>query len=430
MKLREATVLQRKITSAFPLDHVFAIGIDKLKLALLVKHMDDALVAFIEQQLSDLEKNGAKKKSVKGRAFRNCLSVRVGDGYLRIEWSPNRAKYPYWLTVEFNPNHYLRAGAGAVRELASFFRLLFGVDSARILSQALVLRMDINIDFNINVLEGTLVSVAEKRGGANVMRNFDGKGTLATLYVGVLGSDCRLAVYDKAAETLRRELKSTASVTLAALASPKGWQLVVRKLQAKEKEKTIPEHWRMEILCQRKGGYLLSQVTELASAFDGVQLFHLPPDCKPFNESLGRTFIGLARHVGIPVALQALDEHDRRSMQRAISKLEQVQWFNPEILRDFIKAAIEQLAPMFRAPERPRLPGAGQLVTMRPLPVKLPPSMPVREPARTALTRAVKVGSTTAARPAQKPAPAEKRPALKRIAPDPQEWKVRRDRVA
>jgi len=428
MKLHEAPVPRRKITSAFPLDHVFAIGIDKLKLALLVKHMDDALVAFIEQQLSDLEKTGAKKKSVKGRAFRNCLSVRVGDGYLRIEWSPNRVKYPYWLTIEFNPNHYLRAGADAVRELASFFRFLFGIDSARILSQALALRMDINIDFNINVLEGTLVSVAEKRGGANVMRNFDGKGTLATLYVGVLGSDCRLTVYDKAAETLRRELKSAASVILAALASPKGWQLEVKKLEGKEK--AVPNHWRMEVRCQRKGGCPLSQVTELASAFDGVQLFHLPPDCKPFNESLGRTFMGLARHVGIPVALQALDEHDRRAMQRAISKLEQVQWFNAEILRDFIEAAIEQLAPMFRAPERPRLPGAGQLVTMRPLPVKLLTSVPVREPAPTSSTHAAKVGIKPAARPVQKSAQPAKRPAVKHHAPDPQEWKVRRDRIA
>ncbi|ABE30569.1 hypothetical protein DR64_103 [Paraburkholderia xenovorans LB400] len=394
MKLHEAPAPRRKTGSAFPLEHVLAIGVDKFKLALLVKHTDDALVDFIEQQLADLEKGGAKRKSVKGRAFRNCLSVRVGNDHLRIEWSPNRTVYPYWLTVEFNPNPYLRAGAEAVRELASFFRLLFGVNTARIMSQALVLRMDVNIDFDINVLEGTLVSMKEKRGGANVMRDFDGKGTLATLYVGVLGSDCRLTVYDKAAETLRRELKSTAWVTLAALASPKDWQLVVRKLQAKEKEKTIPEHWRMEVRCQRKGGYLLSEVAGLASSFDGVRLFHLQPDRAPFNTSLGRTFMGLACHVGIEVALQALDNNDRRSMQRAISRLDQIEWFNAEILRDYIKAAIERLAPMFCAPGRPRLPGASQQqVPTRSLPVKQPPSVPARQQAiTTVLPRALKVG--------------------------------------
>ncbi len=426
MKLREAPAPRPKTCNKFPLDHVFATGIDKLKLALLVKHMDDVRIEFIEQQLADLEKGGAKRKSVKGRAFRNCLSARVGNDNLRIEWSPNRVVYPYWLTIEFNPNPYLRAGADAVRELASFFRFLFGVDTVHIMSQALVLRMDINVDFDINVLEGTLVSMKGKSGGANVIRDFDGKGTLATLYLGILGSDCRLAVYDKAAETLRRELKSTASVTLAALASPKGWQLVVKKL--KGKEKTIPNHWRMEIRCQRKGGYLLSQVTELASAFEGVQLFHLPPDSEPFNESLGRTFMGLARHVGIQVAMKALDEHDRRSMQRAISKLDQVEWFNAEILRDYIGTAIEQLAPIFRAPERPRLPGQGQPVKMRPLALQMP-SVPALKPAKAVPMRGSNVVSKPATRSAQNPVPPEKRPARKLVVPDLQEWKQRRDRI-
>lgn len=427
MKLREAPVPRQKIGSEFPLEHVFAIGVDKLKLALLVKHMDDELIEFIEQQLTDLEKDGAKRKSVKGRAFRNCLIARVSDWHLRIEWSPNRTVYPYWLTIEFNPNPYLRAGAEAVRELASFFRLLFGVDSARIMSQALVLRMDINIDFNINVLEGTLVSVKGKSGGANVMRDFDGKGTLATLYIGVLGSDCRVTVYDKAAETLRRELKSKASVILAALASPKGWQLEVKKLEGKEK--AVPDHWRMEVRCQRKGGYLLSQVTELASAFEGVRLLHLPPNRKPFNESLGRTFMGLARHVGIEVALKALDEKDRRNMHREISKLDPVEWFSAEILRAYIKAAIEQLAPMFRAPERPRLPGQGQLATTRPLPVKPPQSAPVRKAATAVPTHTSKVQPKPAARPVQKHAPVATRPAAKRHATGSSGWTLRRDRV-
>ncbi|CAI8880180.1 hypothetical protein [Burkholderia ambifaria] len=420
MKQSEAPAPRRKISSAFPLDHVLSIGVDKLKLALMVKHLGDAQMSFIDQQLRDLEGIQAKRKSVKGRAFRNSLVVNVAGGVLRIEWSPNRAVYPYWLTVEFNPNTYLRAGAGAVHELASFFRLLFGVDATRIMSRALVLRMDINIDFDINVLEGTLVSMKEKRGGANVMRDFDGKGTLATLYVGVLGSDCRLTIYDKAAETLRRELRTTASVTLAALASPNGWQLAIRKLKAKEK--AIDNHWRMEVRCQRKGGYLLSDVTELASSFDGVRLFHLPPDRAPFNDSLGRTFIGLARHVGIEVALQALDTNDRRRIQRAVSKLDQVEWFNAEILRDHIKEAIARLNPMVR-------PGAGQLVTMRPLPIKRP-SSPARQQAATAVpSRAANMAMKSADQPVRKRVVPVKCGPVKRGAADSWERKPSRGRI-
>lgn len=428
MKQRDPPAPQPKARSSFPLDHIQDVGIDKLKLALLGKHMDDALIEFIEERLSDLEKEGAKRQSVKGRAFRNCLSARVGNSDLRIEWSPNRVVYPYWLTIEFNPNRYLRAGAEAARELASFFRLVFGIDTARIMERALVLRMDINIDYDINVLEGTLVSIKGKSGGANVMRNFDGRGTLSTLYVGVLGSDCRLSVYDKAAETLRRELKSTASVTLAALASPKGWQLAVKKL--KGKEKAIPNHWRMEVRCQRKGGYLLSQVTELASSFDGVRLLHLPPDCAPFNQSLGRTFMGLACHVGIPTALKALDENDRRRMQREISKLDQVDWFNPEILRDHVKMAIEQLAPVFLAPDRSCVPGQGRRVTMRPLPAKLSLTVPDRGTAAgKASTQAVRVVTKTAARPVMKSDPPANRLVAKQRPPGPSECKPRVNRI-
>jgi len=417
MKLHEAPVSPRRISSAFPLDHVVSIGVDKSKLALLGKHLDASQIEFIEQQLSDLDKGEAKKQSVKGRAFRNCLSVRVGNGYLRVEWSPNRTEHPYWLTVEFNPNPYLRAGAEASHELASFFRLVFGVDTARIMSQALVLRMDINIDFDINVLEGTLVSMKEKRGGANVMRDFDGKGTLATLYVGVLGSDCRLTVYDKAAETLRRELRPTASVTLAALASPNGWQLAVRKL--KSKESIVPNHWRMEVRCQRKGGYLLSDVTGLASSFDGVRLFYLPPDRAPFNESLGRTFMGLARYVGIDVALQALDGNDRRRMQRAVSKLDQVEWFNAEILRDYIKAAIERLGPMLCAPGQPYLPSVGQRGMTRPLPMKPPPMSGHKADVKVVSARTSEFGMKPVAQSAQTRVRPAKRAPIKGVAPEP-----------
>ncbi|WP_454721856.1 MULTISPECIES: hypothetical protein [Cupriavidus] len=325
------------------------IGLDKIKLNVLAANIDHNSIAFIEQRFRELEDGKATVRSAKGKAFTKRLSVQVAGEPVLIECSPNRQAYPYAVTAEFNPNPLLRKGEKAINKLAIFFRFLLGHDAHRVFSQAVVSRLDVNVDFNFNPLEGSLVSVKGKRGGANVMCDFDGSGTLATLYVGALGSDRRLCVYDKAAETLKREMKSEAGKILAMLASPANWNIAVQKLR----ERTSgPPHWRMEVRCQPKPARPIAELGELASCFDGIALLHLPTDRAPFNTPLGRIFVGLARHVGIPVALQSLDEFDRRRINRAISKLPQVEWWNAEILRQDIGAAIDKLAPLFRPPTR------------------------------------------------------------------------------
>ncbi|MDW3687601.1 hypothetical protein RA280_38895 [Cupriavidus sp. CV2] len=375
-----------KVSTHLP-DHVVDIGLDKIKLNVLAVNIDHDRIAFIEQRFGELKEHGAKARSGKGKAFKNRLSVQVAGEPVLIECSPNRDGYPYAFTAEFNPNPFLGKGEKAINRLATFFRTLFGHDAPRVLAQAVVSRLDVNVDFDINPLEGTLVSVKGKRGGANVMCDFDGSGTLATLYIGALGSDRRLCIYDKAAQTLKSEMKPEAGKILAALASPTDWSMAVHKLR----ERTSgPTHWRMEVRCLPKPARPVAQLGELASCFDGIALLHLPINRAPFKTSMGKLFVGLARHVGIPVALQSLDELDRRRFNLAISKLDQVEWWNADILRDYIAAAIDRLAPLFRPPARHlSVIQMGRLSSTRPLRVSEPAAKQVTVPSKRKVKRLV-----------------------------------------
>lgn len=355
-------------TRSFPLAHVVEIGLDKFKGAIPTGALDPVRLDFLQERFLELKERGAHALSAKQKAFKSRLSVKVGGEDVLIECSPNRESYPYGATFEFNPNPFLRKGQKAIDNLAHFFRFLFGHDAPQILSQTIVTMLHVNVDFDINVLEGTLVAAKGKRGGANVMSNFDGNGTLGTLYVGVLGSDRRLCVYNKAAEVLHRELGPHANKILAALASEK-WDIEVGKLREKL---AGPPRWRMEVRCQPKGGRPVSELTEFASCFEGIRLLHLPPERAPFNTSLGRSFVRNALHDGIPAALQLLDELDRRRFNRAISARNDVEWFNAELLRDCIRTVIDKLAPVFRARKSILVSGAGALVTTRPLAVSRP----------------------------------------------------------
>jgi hypothetical protein len=355
-------------TRSFPLDHVREIGLDKFKAAIPTRALDPVRLEFLQERFLELKERGAHGLSAKQKAFKNRMSVRVGGEDVLLECLPNREAYPYAATIEFNPNPFLRRGQKAIDNLAHFFRFLFGHDAPQILSQAIVTMLHVNVDFDINVLEGTLVAAKGKRGGANVMCNFDGDGTLGTLYVGVLGSDRRLCIYDKATEVLHRELGPHANKVLAALASDK-WDIEIGKLREKL---AGPPRWRMEVRCQPKGGRPVSELTEFASCFEGILLLHLPPERAPFNTALGRSFVRNALHDGIPAALQLLGELDRRRFNRAISKQDDVEWFNAELLYDCIRTVIDKLAPVFRTRKRILVPGAGAHVTTRPLPVRQP----------------------------------------------------------
>ncbi|KGS54650.1 hypothetical protein [Burkholderia pseudomallei] len=333
----------------FPLDHIVEIGVDKLKYCIRTEQVDVALATLLQGQFDTIEnKPGTKKLSTQRKAFRKRLQVPVGGSPVLIECQPNTATHPWAATIEFNPNQYLRKGEKAIAHLGSFFRFLFGLDARRVLSQAVVTTLHVNIDYNINPLEGTLVDAKGKRSGAKVLYDFSGHGVLGSLYVGALGSDRRLCIYDKAAEVLHRELAPHANKILATLASDR-WDIKVSKLREKLAD---ANRWRLEVRCEPKDAVPLSKIASFASCFDGIRFLHLPPDVRPFNTSLGRLFVASARSDGVPVALQALDVNERRQFNRAINRLPDVEWFNSELLSEAIGQVIGKLAPLFAPPHR------------------------------------------------------------------------------
>lgn len=335
-----------KKDSGFPLDHIAYIGLDKMKFCVLKTYVKQPDRDAIARCFNELEAGSAQKLSAQNKAFQLRLAVMVAGEQVVIECSPNRLGYPYEFTAEFNPNYFIHGGVGALNELATFFRRVLGLGARDMLFNSVVTRFDVNVDFDINPLDGTLVSSKGKRGGANVMQNFEGDGTLGTLYVGALGSDRRLIIYDKAQEVLTRELAPQAGKLLAALASPE-WNTMVKKLSALADE---PPSWRVEVRGLPKPALSIKQLPTFSRCFDSIGFLHLPTDRAPFNTSLGRSFIGHARHVGVQVALQSLDEPDRRRMNRAISKLDTVEWWNTDILAGCISAALDKLAVLFTSP--------------------------------------------------------------------------------
>lgn len=337
-----------KLKGTYPLEHVVSIGIDDLRLVIEKKHLDDNQQKNMAKQFTELvERHNAKRKSAKGKAFTNRLTLNVAGEFIMIECQPGRTDYSYAFACDFNPNHFIKK-RGAINKLLRFFKFLFGHDAPALLSQALISRLDVNIDFDKNILDGTLVHASGKRGGSSVMRNTDGSGVLESLYIGVQGSNRQLVVYDKAAKILKDNLAPHAAKILAALTAKDKWDLEVKKLE----EKTPQPLWRMEMRCRPKPALPVARALELADCFEDVKLMHLPPERAPFNSSLGRAFIGLAAYEGIPAALQRLDERtDRRKFKRAVDSLPQVDWWNAGLLRECILRELELLAPLFSAPE-------------------------------------------------------------------------------
>jgi len=334
--------------ATFPLNHVVEIGVDKLKCCIRTEHVDVAFAEFLLGQFDTIEnKPGTQRLSSQRKAFQKRLQVPVGENLVLIECQPNTATYPWAVTIEFNPNQYLRKGEKAIKLLGSFFRFIFGLDARRVLSRAGVTTLHVNIDYNINPLEGTLVEAKGKRSGAKVLYDFGGDSVLGSLYVGALGSDRRLCIYDKAAEVLHRELGPQANKILAALASD-GWDIEVVKLKEKLDG---PPRWRLEVRCEPKDAVPVSDIGDFASCFDGIRFLHLPHDVAPFSTSLGRLFIACARNDGIKGALNALDANERRQFIRKLAQLQEVDWFNAELLRDAIGQVIGKLAPLFAPPQ-------------------------------------------------------------------------------
>jgi len=339
-----------KESALTPLGHIVEIGIDKLKCGIRSDDVDDSFAALLQEKFESLRnRRGTHRHSSQRQAFQQRMSVLVGGEYVLIECKPNKATYPWVAIFEFNPNPYLRKGDKAISHLGSFFRFLFGYDAHRILSRAFVSMLHVNVDTDINPLQGTLVAAKGKRSGAKVMYDFDGEGVLGSLYIGVLKSDRRLIIYNKAAEVLHRELGPKANRILAALASDDKWDIEVSKL---ERKLEMPDRWRLEVRNKRdpKHAVPVANIADFASCFEGIRLLHLPVDADPFDTSLGRLFLANARIDGIPLTLQALDPNERRRFNRILNQLQDVDWFNEALLREAIGQVIAKLAPLFAPP--------------------------------------------------------------------------------
>ncbi|VVE56139.1 hypothetical protein [Pandoraea anhela] len=322
-------------------------GIDKLKLVIRSESLNDGEMKCIEQSFDNVATRPTTHTlTTRGKAFQRRLAVSVGGQRVIVECKPNKSNYPWAATVEFNPNPFLRKGDAAIANLWKFLRTIFGVGARRILATASVTMMHVNVDYAFNPLDGTLVTVKGKRGGAKVLYDFDGSGVLGTLYVGVLGSDRRLTVYNKGAEILHRELGPHADAILAALASDK-WDIEVSKLQQMFGGEA---HWRLEVRCIPKHAVPLPEIGQFASCFKGVRFVRLPVHDARFNSAMGRLFISAARADGVSVALQALDPKERRLYASALSQQDPVEWFNEEILQGLITTVIGRLmAPVAQA---------------------------------------------------------------------------------
>ncbi|MGS1063504.1 hypothetical protein [Burkholderia glumae] len=344
-----AKLISEQKTNTYPLDHIVEIGVDKLKFCIRMEHVDDAFAEFLQGQFDTIAKRpGTKKLSPQRKAFQRRLHASVGGTRVLIECQPNKSMYPWAATIEFNPNPYLRKGETAIANLGRFLRFLFGPDAHRILAQAVVTTLHVNIDYDINPVEGALVEAKGKRSGAKVLYDFGGNGVLGSLYIGALHSDRRLCIYDKAAEVLHRELGPLANKILAALASDE-WAIAVAKLKEKLDG---PPRWRLEVRCEPTDAVPVSNIADFSSCFDGIRFRHLPHDVAPFNEPEGRLFIACARNDGINAALNALDANQRRRFARKLEQQQEAYWFNAELLRDAIGQVIGKLSPLF-APAMP-----------------------------------------------------------------------------
>jgi len=409
--------------STHPLEHVIHIGIDKLRLSFSKNSFDEISLNDLNKKLDELKKReGTRAHSSKGKPFKNRISVKVGNHHILVECSNDSARYPYGLACEFNPNDYLKGSEGnRIGSVVVFLKSLLGYDAPRLISEACVSRLDLNVDFDKNVLDGTLIQVKGKRGGSTVMCNLDGHGALGSLYIGVPDSNRQVVVYDKAAQVLKEKLAPHSDKILTALTSKKSdedWDFLIKKL-----EDAMPKPvWRMEVRCRPKPALPVFRMLELADAFDDIRLMYLPPDRKPFDDSLGRTFVRLAAQVGIPAALQALHEHERRKFNTAVAKLPEVDWWNAEVLRECIDNVLNRLTPLFETP-KPKLRSfvkeqaapARSLALPHPCTIGTVPPKPKGGPAPSAQQQFTRTNANVNAKPTPvHPRPAQARAALTR----------------
>jgi len=355
--------------NTFPLNHIVGYGIDKLRISFSKADFDADRLDFLRKRFNELRQNKKGRPwHPQGNPFKESLLVKVNGENIQIDRDPGRENFPFAFAIEFNPNNHLKHAAktNPMNNVLGFLKYLLGHDAQQLLRRAFISRLDLNVDFNINVLENTLAHAKGKQGGTNVMCDFGRGGVLGSLYVGALGSDRRVCIYNKAAEVLTREFAAESDKMLAALASPK-WNTVVQQLR--DKNRSNPPRWRVEVRCLPDPAHPVAQIADFGTCLDHVKFLHLPTEQKAFNTSLGRTFVALARHVGIPVALQGLDPNDRRSIDRAINKLDRVEWWNGDVLRAFVRKALDQLTPLFHAPdiELPQIDPTPESRTQRPV---------------------------------------------------------------
>jgi hypothetical protein len=323
---------------------VVAVGIDKLRVSIPRTATSIEQQAEMHSNFEELKQEGAYARSAKGKAYRDRLSVRIGTNSVLLESSPNTDRHRYAFAAEFNPNSF---SDEELAQVGVLMRRALGVDATFLLRQTVINRLDVNIDFALD-LSGLLVDVRHKRGGGLVMRYTNGKAQLETLYVGGGNSDRRLRMYDKAQQLLHAELGPDADRILAALESNE-WPVIMKRLARSPSQGPL---WRMEVVNQPKGGLPMTRIEEFSACFDGIRLLKIPADKAPFDVTPGPTFVQLASHIGLASALQTLDANERRRFKDAWALLPDAEFWDSARYATCIRSALCRLSPIFPANTR------------------------------------------------------------------------------
>jgi hypothetical protein len=383
---------------------VVAVGIDKLKICIPAGAIDANSAIEIKANFDELCAEGAKPLA-QNAAFQRRIRKWIAGHPIVFECSPRKAYYPYWFTVEFNPN---RLTDEQLNQVFAIIRRALGLNVRGLMRQAMITRIDINIDFALD-LRGLLVEVADKRGGMSVMRKLGGTANLGTLYVGSEDADRRLRMYDKRQKNLVDILKPHAEDILAALESHTAIDRWPIKIEDLRKKASAPPLWRMEIVNQPPKGLPILRLDDIAACFDRVRLLNLPTDVVPFNDDTGRLFLLAASLAGLPAALKQLDRKANSKFKNALAERPPVEWWNSKRYATLIRLALQRLKPILPV-------SAGQ----RPIPIA------VYKPAAAVPSNVVTPPRRQPAQLAQKRVQATKHSVVKSATTVPEKMKVHR----
>ncbi len=212
--------------------------------------------------------------------------------FLRFEWNPEKADTEMLtLTVE----HFLPPS----------------MTFSKLMTQAIVTRLDLAVDVNIRL--DRLLVYSKRKSWSKVIAH-SGR----TLYLGTEESSCCLCIYDKAAEMKAKNKKKCTDLKEAIPTT------AVTRIELRLKPKTS-----------------LFQLLEMANPFADLVVLAYPSEV--LANPLASQTLRLARHEGMDAALKGLPTAERKKM-RAILKPIEVAWWDPKAVWEQVPGVLATLA--------------------------------------------------------------------------------------